>query len=262
MAQLIDLTMHIEENMAFNPDHPRAPVLWLNQRHDITQHYYNTLWDGETVPPLYDGLPKEAGLPSKGHGWQSEQVIIGTHMGTHIDAALHFDPESDQDIATVPLEQCWGSSLLLDMRDVCSDNYVITIEDLDEAEQRTGDKVREGDIVLINTGHMERYVSGPNPDHEKWAADFPGLAHDTAPWFIDRGVKCVGSDTICIDADLAVCCHINFLLRGRIGKKPIQIIENLYHLEEIPQPRFIFFGLPLPISGGSGSPIRAVAYIE
>ncbi len=47
-----------------------------------------------------------------------------------------------------------------------------------------------------------------------------------------------------------------------MGKKPIQMMENLCNLDKIPQPRFTFFGLPLSIVGGSGSPIRAIAYIE
>lgn len=52
MPQLIDLTMPIKEDMVLNPDHPRAPLLWLNQRHDITQHYYTSVWVGEDAPPL------------------------------------------------------------------------------------------------------------------------------------------------------------------------------------------------------------------
>lgn len=121
----------------------------------------------KTPPLLFDGLPADAGQPSKGHGWQSEQVIIGTHTGSHIDAALHFDPESAQDAAHIPLDQCWGSALLLDMRKTCRDNHASTADDLDEAVRRTGQTIRGGDIILINTDHMQKYAYPPNTDAEK-----------------------------------------------------------------------------------------------
>ncbi|HZS32400.1 MAG TPA: hypothetical protein VFC42_03375 [Methylomirabilota bacterium] len=39
------------------------------------------------------------------------------------------------------------------------------------------------------------------------------------------------------------------------------IIENLAHLDLVPASRFTFVGLPLPLAGGSGSPIRAAALL-
>jgi kynurenine formamidase len=51
-------------------------------------------------------------------------------------------------------------------------------------------------------------------------------------------------------------------LRPWIGKEPIYIIENLVRLEEIASSRFTFIGLPLPMVGASGSPIRAIAIVD
>jgi kynurenine formamidase len=39
------------------------------------------------------------------------------------------------------------------------------------------------------------------------------------------------------------------------------IIENLANLDQVSRPRFTFLGLPLPLAGGSGSPIRAAALV-
>jgi kynurenine formamidase len=262
MPRLVDLTMTIREDMMYNPDHPRAPVFWLNQRHDVTQYYYVDLWAKPDFPPLYDGLPAEARMPKKGHGWQSEQIIIGTHMGTHVDAALHFNPTSKIDAAAIPLEICYGDAIKLDLRPFYQHNHPITVDELAEAEKQAEDRVKEGDIVIIQTGHAERYAYGPNANAEKYFSLYPGLAPQTAKWFIDRKVKNVGSDTINIDCDVAIACHINFLLREWIGKTPIYIMENLVNLEQLPVSRFTFAGFPLPFKNGSGSPIRAVALIE
>lgn len=261
--QIIDLSAPIQEGMVLNsPNHPRAPVIWQYQRHEFSQWLMASRWDPPRVPQLYDGLPPEAGMPGQGHGVQSQQLLISTHMGTHIDAARHFDHRQEaMDTSRMRLETCSGEALMLDLRNVSVDNYPITSEDLSRAEQNTGDRVREGDIVIIHTGHSARYGYGPNADIQKYAWNAPGLGYDTPPWFIDRKVKLVGIDTINVDCDLTGTVHINFLLRGWIGKDVILIVENLVHLERIPRPRFTFFALPLPIVGGDGSPVRAVAIV-
>lgn len=263
MVRLVDLTMVIEEGMVLNsPFHPRAPLLWMNQRHDVTQWFHQHLWTGPDKPPLYDGLPPEAGQPGRGHGQQSEQVIIGTHMGAHMDAALHFDNRPDaQDAAAIPLESCFGPAVMLDLREVTEKRRVITRDDLNAAEEKVGG-VREGDIVILHTGNAARYAYGPTKDSAKYFSEYPGLDYDTPEWFIRRRVRTVGSDTHNIDRDRVLSCHVNFLLRGWIGKQPIQIVENLCYLERVQAVRFTFLGLPLPIRGGSGSPIRAVAIVE
>ena len=263
MTTLIDLTMPVYEGMLFNPDHPRAPVIWLNQRHEITQYYYDTLWTDESRPPLFGGLPPEVAMARQGHGWQSEQMIIGTHMGTHVDAGLHFDPESTQDAAAIPLDACYGTAVLLDMRPICGDkaSYPITIDDLEEAERAAGETVKPGDIVLLNTGHMAKYGPAGTSDLEKFFTVYPGLARESSAWFIDRKVKLVGCDTLNIDCDLAVSTHLNFLFRERVGEPVILIVENLMYLEKLPS-RFTFCALPLTLRSASGSPVRAVAILD
>ncbi|MDZ7837959.1 MAG: cyclase family protein [Actinomycetota bacterium] len=109
----MDLTLKIQEGSVINhPDHPRAPLLWESQRHDITQYFVKEIWTEENLP-LFDGLPKEAGEGGAGHGWASEQIIIGTHMGTHIDAPLHYENDIEQDIASIKPEQTFGEAIIL-----------------------------------------------------------------------------------------------------------------------------------------------------
>lgn len=261
--RLVDLTTPIEENMTLNsPKHPRAPLIWLNRRHEFSQWHMLVRWDPPRIPPLFDGLPPEAGMPGKGHGVQSQQLIISTHLGTHIDASLHLDHRAEgEDISQVPLERCCGDAIMLDLRDVCCDNYAITVADLDRALARTSDSIRTGDIVILHTGHSAKYGYGPGADREKWGEKYPGLGYDAAAWFIERKVKLVGIDSPNLDCDLALATHVNFLLRGWIGKDVINIVENLVNLEQVPASRFTFMALPLPIVSGDGSPVRAVAIL-
>src|SRR5262249_29486030 len=157
--------------------------------------------------------------------WQSEQVIIGTHMGTHIDAALHAYADSKQDAAAIPLEKCYGEAVMLDVRSLCEEPYALTVRDLEEAEKESGTQVREGDIVIIHTGWAARWGYGPNADQQKYMRPYgvnPGLGRDTPPWFIERGVTLVGIDTINVDYDHTITNHINFLWRETINEEPVQ----------------------------------------
>lgn len=263
MTKIIDLTLKIKEGAVVNhPNHPRAPVLWKSQRHDITHLYVKEFWTKENIP-LFDGLPEEAREGGKGHGWASEQVLIGTHMGTHIDAPLHFDNDPDQDAASIKLEQAFGDALLLDLREACAGGkHAIKIEELNDAESKSGDKVKPGDIVILHTGHVAKHALGPDSDISKYATLYSGLAHDASEWFIKKQVKLVCIDGPNVDCHDIICsAHVNFLLRKRIGKEPILMVENLANLDKIPVNRFTFFALPLPIVDGSGSPVRAVAII-
>ncbi len=264
MVRLIDLTPVMEEGMKANhPYHPRGPVILPNQFFEMTSHWQNVTWSEGEAPPAFDGLPQELVTPRTARGMRSEEVLIHTHLGTHMDSALHYYPESKQDAASIPLETCYGPAILLDFRHKGEEPFQITIEDLEAAEEAAGDRVREGDIVLFHTGWMARWGVGPNADRYKYGQiPNPGLHVDTPRWFIERGVKVVGGDVANIDYDMTSSCHMNFLCREAAGKTPIQIIENLAHLEDVPVARFTFIGFPLPIREGTASPIRAVAVIE
>lgn len=265
MPKFIDLTMSHHEGMTMNDrDHPRAPLIIVNQRHDITKNFFGDDRERLGKVPLFEGIPEIANDPKKGgHGWQSEHVLIHTHIGAHIDAGLHVDNEAKEDASKIPLARCYGDAIMLDFRELCEKPYGIIIQDIEEAEKKTKSRVKEGDIVIIHTGWAARWAYGSGADRKKYGVvPRPGLALEAPRWFIDRKVKLVGIDTAGLDHDGNPSAHYNFLWRERIGKENISIVENLAYLEKIPQPRFTFIGFPLPIVGGSGSPIRAVAMIE
>jgi len=74
----------------------------------------------------------------------------------------------------------------------------------------------------------------------------------TAGKVVKSGVKLVGIDSMSIGNE-----EVHRLLLG----EGIPIIENLTNLKLLKGKRFLFFAFPLPIVGGSGSPVRAVAII-
>src|SRR5262249_10868587 len=64
-------------------------------------------------------------------------------------------------------------------------------DELAEAEKRQGVSVREGDVVLLYTGHLERIaVHGLPPNRTR-----AGFTAGCMPWLHKRGVAVIGCDT-------------------------------------------------------------------
>jgi kynurenine formamidase len=112
-----------------------------------------------------------------------------------------------------------------------------------------------GEIALFNFGWGRRWTAPPaNPG---LLQDWPGLTVGCAEILLDRGVVAVGSDTISPDIYGAPGDPVHHILLRR----GVLIYEGLAKLDELP-PRFFFMGLPLPIRNGSGSPVRAIAFVS
>jgi kynurenine formamidase len=246
MQRLVDLTMVIRENMPQHLAHGRSPVYLSGTRqHDMwrqagKQNPYNT---NDLI------------------SYQNEQIVICGHMGTHMDACFHADPQSTKTIEQMPLDRGFGTAVWLDVSFRCAPKGVITPEDLAAAEGRSGEAIRPGDIVLLHTGWSGMIDKEPI----KYSADFMGISREAAEWLRARKVKTVGLDSCNIDAYGASSpVHMNFLRPRSLGldnNDYIAIIENLINIDRIPMPRFQFVGAPLPFLGATGSPIRAFAVV-
>jgi len=91
---------------------------------------------------------------------------------------------------------------------------------------------------------------------QEFIDDFPGFSWDGAEYLAQKGVVNIGTDCAGIDNSL----DGEFSAHMVCKKYGIVNTENLTRLGELVNTRFQFFGLPLHIRGGTGSPIRAVAY--
>lgn len=84
---------------------------------------------------------------------------------------------------------------------------------------------------------------------------YTGLDYAGAKWLAERGVVNIGIDSPAIDnpKDSKYSGHLVCREYGMSNT------ENLANLNEVAGKRFLYFGLPLKIRKGTGSPIRAVA---
>lgn len=179
-------------------------------------------------------------------GYNTTNLHLYSHAGTHMDAPLHF-LEGGATIDQWDLQQCIGPARVLDLT-YKAPNSLITVEDV----ASYADQIGPGGRVLLRTdwdAHAEL------PD---FRTHFPRISRELAQWLVARGVWLVGVQTPSVaslaDRDELRDVH-QILLRGQIV-----IVECLAHLDQLPA-QVTFIALPLKVQAGDGSPVRAVALL-
>lgn len=226
-VRVIDLTREIFEGMPMWFGHQKT-FINTNQTHDQFKTIYNTHL-----------------------GFEAHNLLISEHAGTHTDAVFEYDPNGPT-IDKSPLEYYYGEAICLDLRSVKYPSY-ITPADLEAALSASGQEIRKGDHVLLYTGYGDSTY--PNLAYTE---KHPGLNRDAALWLAERGVVNIGVDNVAIDhAD-----DSDFSGHKVCGEYGIVNTEGLANLDKVVNQRFLYFGLPLFIRNGTGSPIRAVAVFQ
>ncbi len=109
------------------------------------------------------------------------------------------------------------------------------------------------DIVLFYTGHFDRNYGKP-----EWVEAYSGFSQAAAEYLlVEKKIKNWGLDAPSMDTP----DNLKYPAHMASRKTGIPHMKNLCNLNLIAGKRFTFFGLPLKIRDGSGSPIRAVAIL-
>jgi arylformamidase len=174
-------------------------------------------------------------------------VHMWSHSGTHVEVSLHFY-SGGKDTSEFPPETFVGPAIRLDFRNK-GVNQAITIEDF-----RKAGAIRERDIVIMWQGRDHQYRTRQSHDR-------PYVTEEAADWLAhDRKIKVLGTDSSGFEVRGGTKPHPNHHLFFKAGVD-IPVIECLTNLGKIPQQRFFFSGLPIPVKGLDASPIRAVAIV-
>jgi len=143
--------------------------------------------------------------------------------------------------------------------------YAITVADLEATAAAAGVDVRRGDLLLIRTGHMSRYLD--RGDWRHFDLDpFPGVSVYAAPWLHARQIAAVASDNYAVEVrpseipgfrnPFHVCAIPNMGLT----------LGEIFHLEDLAADcaadgryEFLLVAPPLPVTRGVGTPINPYA---
>ncbi|PWQ94000.1 cyclase [Leucothrix arctica] len=147
---------------------------------------------GQPCWPYFEDVKIERlhGMAKTG-GVLTQKITTVMHSGTHIDAPAHVVPGAPF-MDEVPLPYFFGTGVVLDIPKKKWE--MITAEDLENATP----KIREGDIVIINTGWHKYYG-----DNQIYYGHAPGFGKEAGEWFVKKKVKMVGNDTQALDHPLA-----------------------------------------------------------
>ena len=87
---------------------------------------------------------------------------------------------------------------------------------------------------------------------------FPGIHPDAATWLLEnRSIASLGIDTPSIDYGQSTGFETHVILYG--GNVPG--FENVANMGELPVTGSFVVALPMKIEGGSGGPLRIVAFV-
>lgn len=175
-------------------------------------------------------------------------VDIMTHLGTHCECPYHhFDDGAS--VADLPLTSFIGRGLYYEFKDLAPLSHISS----NDLEKAIGNKVKPDDVVIIDSIYkLTPFTPETNGPNDKRLL----VNGETAQWFVDHEVKCVGfGDGVSIENcnedvkpfhDICMAKNITFL----------EVVKNLEHLR---QNTFFVSFAPMFIKGLDSCPVRMYA---
>lgn len=206
------------------------------------------------------------GITPGGYYYSAYSFCAAEHGGTHLDAPVHF-AEGKWTTDQIPLENLTGETVVIDVSDkaLANPDYQITAEDI-QAWEKTNGTLADHSIILFRTGYGTHY-----PDAKKYLGTdergaeavaklhFPGIHPAAAEWLIqNRKIKAVGIDTASIDYGQSK----DFKTHQTFYSANIPGFENVAYLDKLPVKGAYVVALPMKIKGGSGAPLRIIAWVK
>ena len=251
--------------------------------------------------PTFPGSPRPNFIPwenIKEDGYNLELLFLSTHTGTHMDAPYHF-LEKGAKIHEISLNKFVSEAVLIQSRE-SRDRFgikqiSITKADIQKFEKQHG-KIDGFSSVIFYTGWNEHLSLSPDYNQEKYYfTKNPGLSVSGAEYLASKKIKLVGIDSPSIDMGT----DHNFSVHQIFAKKGILIVENLTNLDRVSHmvhqtatmkkfyrdgravykrrfqdpytgkyqspkklPTFHLIVLPLKLKNTTGSPVRAIAFVD
>jgi arylformamidase len=189
-------------------------------------------WPGDPEVRIERTLSIDRGDP----GNQSA-ISMGAHVGTHMDAPLHFI-KSGASIDKLPLSAVMGACRVIEIKD----------REAIKADELRGHRIRRGERLIFKTANSPRCWKT-----DGFVDDYVHISLNAAKMLAARGVRTVGVDYLSVGGYRkgGIPTHVALLRAG------IWIIEGLDLTRVRPGP-YELLALPLKIRGGDGAPARVL----
>ena len=212
------------------------------------------------------GLTEISRYDERGPAWYWNDITTGEHTGTHFDAPVHWATGRDrEDVAQVPVTRLIAPAAVLDFSEeaAADPDFLLEIDHVKAWEEANG-ALPDGGWLLFRTGWDKR-----SDDQQAFlnanetGPHTPGISVSCAAYLAEQApIIGIGVETVGTDAgrahsfDPPFPCHAAMLGAGKYG------LTQLQNLARLPAHGAVVIAGPLPITGGSGSPCRALALVE
>ena len=222
------------------------------------------------LPPEFGqcaGFSKEeiSRYDERGVAWYWNNFTVGEHTGTHFDAPVHWVTGKDlpdNALDTINPRQFVADAVVIDISASAAGNpdYLLTVDDIIGWEEKHG-RLPPRNWVLLRTDWSKRTVDDYVNRRED-GAHTPGPSAEAVRFLVEeRDAHGLGVETIGTDAgqahllDPPYPAHTLFHGAGRYG------LQCLTNLDQLPATGSVIVASPLKIEGGSGSPLRVLAFV-
>ena len=204
-----------------------------------------------------------------GEGWGSEDLQMASHLGTHVDAPLHYGSKCEgkpsRTISDIDLSELYCDAMVLDVRDNVEPGGPIRVDVLKQALARNGASVTQGCAVLLRTG-QERYDLS-----QREFFTYPGMTRESTLFLSGLGAKVLGTDALGWDRPINMMKEVFQRTRDKRDiwdghyagrEREIFIVQQLVNLAALPPNGFKVAFFPLKLARCSAAPARVVAFVN
>lgn len=196
---------------------------------DITRSLERAVpWPGET------GFMRRLTKTHPRDGWETAELALGSHLGTHLDAPAHLFPDGKR-LGELPLDILIGPALVID----CGEAQVLGPEAIPLKN------VKPGERVLLKTLNSTR---GGGVFFEDYC--HPG--EEAVRLLVERGITLLGVDGPSVDGFTG-----EPVVHRLLFERNIPALEGL-DLSDAAAGRYTLVCLPLKVESAEGAPCRAV----
>lgn len=205
------------------------------------------------------------------HYFKSDAINMSIHTGTHLDAPVHFS-KTGWTVDLIPLERLIDvRAHIIDLSAKVSQNRTYNFVKSDFIDSKTEKPlVTPNSVALVYTGLSKLYSQGPSAylgtDTKNISLmQVPGFSKEAAEFLRDLKVYGVGLDAISADSSdkhgpdgsynpvaHAIFNDANIYILENVGPKLAELVGQDAKIQLVIA--------PLAIEGGSGSPVRLVAF--
>ena len=203
--------------------------------YDISLTISNDLpvWPGDTPIELVRNKDMQ-----HGELYTLSQITTTVHVGTHLDAPLHFVRDG-HGVDQIDLDKLIGSCLVV---------YLPEAKSIDAAVLEQAHIPSHVSRLLLRTSNSEYWARGDTEFH----TDFVPIDPSGAEWIVARGIQLVGIDYLSVGAyEGGIPTHEILLGNGVVP------VEGL-NLAGIEAGEYQLICLPLKLKDCDGAPVRAV----